>query len=62
METDCVIQKAHEQQLERLRYQAKLAEWQFNQVDPNNRLVASELAKRWQSTLQELKQAQAFLL
>lgn len=57
-ETDRAIQKAHEQQLKRLRYQAKLAERQFNQVDPDN-LVASELEKRWESALQELKQAQA---
>ena len=47
-----------QQQLERLRYQAKLAERQFNQVDPDNRLVASELEKRWEQALSELKQAE----
>lgn len=46
------------QQVERLRYQARLAERQFNQVDPDNRLVASELERRWESALNELKQAE----
>ena len=51
--------KAKEQQLERLRYQAALAERQFNKVDPENRLVASELERRWEHALQELHKAQA---
>jgi hypothetical protein len=45
------IEHAQKQQLERLRYQAALAERQYNQVDPDNRLVAAELEKRWESTL-----------
>jgi DNA invertase Pin-like site-specific DNA recombinase len=57
-EADESIQKAHRQQLERLRYQTKLAERQFNQVDPDNRLVASELEKRWENILRELKKAE----
>lgn len=52
------MERAHGQQLERLRYQAALAERQFNQVDPDNRLVASELEKRWEHALLELRQAQ----
>jgi len=52
------VQKAHLQRLERLRYQTKLAERQFNQVDPDNRLVASELEKQWENMLRELKQAE----
>jgi DNA invertase Pin-like site-specific DNA recombinase len=47
------------QQIERLRYQARLAERQFNKVDPDNRLVAAELERRWESTLIELKQAES---
>lgn len=47
--------RAHQQKLERLRYQAQLAEAQFNQVDPNNRLVAAELEKRWEQALLALK-------
>jgi DNA invertase Pin-like site-specific DNA recombinase len=54
-ESEGKIDKAHAQQLERLKYQTKLAERQFNQVDPDNRLVAAELEKRWEQSLQELK-------
>ncbi len=50
--------KAQQQKLERLRYQAKFAEAQFNQVDPSNRLVAAELEKRWEQALFALKQAE----
>ncbi|MGV2829481.1 hypothetical protein [Myxosarcina sp. GI1(2024)] len=33
-------------------------ERQFNQVDPDNRLVAAELERRWEKALRELKQAE----
>lgn len=49
---------AQRQQLQRLQYQLDLAERQFNQVDPANRLVAAELERRWKKTLRELKTAQ----
>jgi DNA invertase Pin-like site-specific DNA recombinase len=52
------LDQAHRQQLERLRYQAALAERQFNQVDPDNRLVAAELEQRWEAALRELQQAE----
>ena len=52
------IEHAQHQQLERLRYQVALAERQYNQVDPENRLVAAELERRWESALQELKKAE----
>jgi len=52
------IDKVHQQTLQRLQYNAQLAENQFNQVDPNNRLVASELERRWETALKELKQTQ----
>jgi hypothetical protein len=52
------IGKARQQQIERLRYQARLAERQFNQVDPDNRLVAGELERRWEAALRELRQAE----
>jgi DNA invertase Pin-like site-specific DNA recombinase len=48
----------HEQQLERLRYQAKLAQRQYERTDPDNRLVAAELEKRWEESLRQLKQAE----
>ncbi|MFO1429677.1 MAG: recombinase family protein [Candidatus Competibacteraceae bacterium] len=53
------VDQAHRQQLERLRYQAALAERQFHQVDPDNRLVAAELERRWETALRELSQAEA---
>jgi DNA invertase Pin-like site-specific DNA recombinase len=49
---------AHEQHLERLRYEAALAQRQFNRVDPDNRLVAAELEKRWEGALAQLKHAE----
>ena len=52
------VDHAQQQQLERLRYQAALAQRQFNRVDPDNRLVAAELEKRWEAALSELKQAE----
>jgi len=51
-------QKARNLQLERLQYQAQLAERQFKKVDPDNRLVAAELEKRWEQALRELKEAE----
>ena len=53
------LAQARRQQLERFRYQAALAERQFHQVDPDNRLVAAELERRWEVALRELKQAEA---
>lgn len=50
--------KARHQQLERLRYQAALAERQFHKSDPDNRLVTAELERRWEASLQELQQAE----
>jgi DNA invertase Pin-like site-specific DNA recombinase len=57
-ETDQQARQAHEQQLERLRYQATLAQRQYNQVDPDNRLVAAELERRWEAALVALKEAE----
>lgn len=59
-EKDDVL-KANTLQVERLRYQAKLAERQFNQVDPDNRLVAATLEERWEKALHDLKGAQEIL-
>jgi DNA invertase Pin-like site-specific DNA recombinase len=52
------IEHAHLQQIERLRYQAALAERQYNQADPDNRLVTAELERRWENALRDLKQAE----
>ena len=52
------IDLAHRQQLERMRYQEELARRQFDQVDPQNRLVAAELEQRWEAALRELRGAE----
>jgi DNA invertase Pin-like site-specific DNA recombinase len=55
------VRQAQQQQIERLRYQARLAERQYNQADPDNRLVAGELERRWEAALRELQDAEARL-
>jgi hypothetical protein len=56
-EADQVLQ-ARRQQVDRLRYQARLAERQYNQADPDNRLVAAELERRWEAALRDLQEAE----
>jgi DNA invertase Pin-like site-specific DNA recombinase len=58
---DEALRQAAMQQVERLRYQAALAERQFNRVDPDNRLVAAELERRWEASLRELRDAERAL-
>lgn len=60
-ETAQQVQSAQSQQVERLRYQAALAQHQYNQVDPANRLVAAELERRWEAALQAFRQAEETL-
>src|SRR5215213_1246562 len=60
-QADEAFRRAETQQVERLRYQAALAERQFNRVDPDNRLVAAELERRWEAALSELRRAEAAL-
>jgi DNA invertase Pin-like site-specific DNA recombinase len=52
------VRRARQQQLDRLRYQAQLAERQFNLADPDHRLVTAELERRWEAALRELKEAE----
>jgi DNA invertase Pin-like site-specific DNA recombinase len=61
-DTDEKIDRAHQQQVERVRYEAAFAQRQFNRVDPDNRLVAAELEKRWETALRVLNQAEATYL
>jgi hypothetical protein len=51
------LRRAREQQLERLRSQARRAERQYQQSDPDNRLVTAELERRWERALRELRRA-----
>jgi DNA invertase Pin-like site-specific DNA recombinase len=60
-QTDTALRSSAERQLERKRYAAALAERQFNRVDPDNRLVASELERRWEEALSEVRVAEAAL-
>jgi hypothetical protein len=52
------VRQAQQQQVERLRYQARLAERQYQQTDPDNRLVAAELERRWEAALRDLQAAE----
>lgn len=47
-----------DEKLKRAQYGVQLAERQYSLVDPENRLVASELEKRWESALIALKENQ----
>ena len=58
---DASLRKSAQHQLERTRYAAALAERQFNRVDPDNRLVADELERRWEAALKELREAEEAL-
>jgi len=58
LEMDAALRNSAERQLERKRYAAALAERQFNKVDPDNRLVAAELERRWEAALNEVRVAE----
>lgn len=58
---DTALRRSAEHQLERKRYAAALAERQFNRVDPDNRLVAAELERRWETALNEVRAAEEAL-
>ena len=58
---DTALRSSAERQLERKRYAAALAERQFNRVDPDNRLVAGELERRWEAALNEVRAAEEAL-
>jgi hypothetical protein len=48
-----------EERLKRAQYEALLAERQYNAVDPDNRLVAAELERRWETALRHQQDTQA---
>src|SRR5215208_3423269 len=45
------------EQVRRAEYEAQLAERQYRAVDPENRLVAAELERRWEAALQTRAEA-----
>lgn len=56
-EQDLTAQRRQrELQLEQARYEARLAQRQYDSVDPSNRLVASELERRWNEKLERVAQ------
>ena len=62
MEAFDVLQKREQQvsgqwklRLQRAEYEAQLAQKQYDQVDPENRLVASTLERRWNDALVEVE-------
>jgi hypothetical protein len=52
------VDRAHQLTLQRLRYEADLAQRCYERVDPENRLVADELERRWEAALQALHEAE----
>ncbi len=50
------------QEATRLEYAAKRAERQYDRVDPENRLIASTLEKKWEQALAEWEQAKSRLV
>src|SRR5262249_18795646 len=46
---------------EKARYEAQRARRQYDRVDPDNRLVAGELERRWNETLAQVAEAEARL-
>jgi len=55
LEKDLAVQRRQrELQLEQARYEARLAQRQYDTVDPDNRLVASELERRWNEKLERV--------
>jgi DNA invertase Pin-like site-specific DNA recombinase len=60
-ELECRSQAVDQQwrlRIERLDYQAQLAQRRYEEVDPANRLVAGTLERRWNEALEELQRAQ----
>lgn len=49
--------KHFRQDVQRLSYAATRAERQYNNVDPENRLIAATLERKWEQALEELEQA-----
>jgi DNA invertase Pin-like site-specific DNA recombinase len=47
-----------QQRVERTRYEAARAERQYHLVEPENRLIARELERRWEAGLKELQQVE----
>ena len=58
-ETHKATERAHTLQLQKLQYDAQLAQRRYENVDPANRLVASTLEQRWEEALSAVAAAEA---
>jgi DNA invertase Pin-like site-specific DNA recombinase len=52
------VERQWQDQLKRAQYEAHQAQRQYDAVDPENRLVAGELERRWETKLQQLRQTE----
>jgi DNA invertase Pin-like site-specific DNA recombinase len=52
------LDQVWQDQCRRAQYQAHLAQRQYDAVDPENRLVAAELERRWEAALEQLRQTE----
>ena len=51
------LERKHTDQVKRAEYEARLAEKRYRAVDPENRLVAADLEKSWETALRGLAEA-----
>jgi DNA invertase Pin-like site-specific DNA recombinase len=52
------LERQWQDQLKRAQYEVHQAQRQYDVVDPDNRLVAAELERRWEAKLQQLRQVE----
>ncbi len=60
-ERDRLKRELLERELEQLRYQARRTQRQYDAVDPENRLVAATLERKWNEALKRVRQVQSRL-
>jgi DNA invertase Pin-like site-specific DNA recombinase len=52
------LERHWQERLKRAQYRVQLAQRQYDAVDPENRLVAAELERRWEAELRQLHQVE----
>jgi DNA invertase Pin-like site-specific DNA recombinase len=52
------LEQQWQEQIKRAQYESRLAQRQYDAVDPQNRLVAAELERRWEVKLQQYRQTE----
>ena len=57
MRTHACLAQQYADQVTRAEYEARLAERQYQAVDPDNRLVAGEVERRWELALRAVAEA-----